>query len=98
MFYYINFMYIIVIEQLSSCEGIVYLLWGQPAELKCKGINADKNVIITSSHPSPLSATRTKTPFIGSRYDIRINYLIQSTEHNEYRDIYMPDIAIDSAV
>lgn len=37
---------------------------------RCAGIDHKKNIIITSSHPSPLSAYKTDEPFIGSRYDI----------------------------
>lgn len=56
-----------VVKELSKKEGIVYLLWGKPALEKCKGINASKNYIITSSHPSPLGAYKTDKPFMGSK-------------------------------
>ena len=62
-----------VVKQLATREGMVYLLWGAPAATKCKGINASKNVVITSSHPSPLSNTKTSTPFTGSRCFSRAN-------------------------
>lgn len=53
-----------VIRQLNShSEGVVFLLWGKPAEAKSKLID-DRHVIITSPHPSPLSAYR---GFLGSR-------------------------------
>lgn len=56
-----------VVKELRKQDGIVYLLWGKPAQAKCSGINREKNVILTSSHPSPLSAYKTDQPFIGSR-------------------------------
>jgi uracil-DNA glycosylase len=62
-----------VVKQLATKEGIVYLLWGIPAQTKCKGIDASKNHIIKSSHPSPLSATKTNEPFMGSRCFSRCN-------------------------
>ncbi|GAA3640566.1 uracil-DNA glycosylase [Flavivirga jejuensis] len=39
-------------------ENIVFLLWGGYAKQKVKLINADKHKILTSGHPSPLSANR----------------------------------------
>lgn len=35
---------------------------------RCLSINTTKHVVIKSSHPSPLGATKTNEPFIGSRY------------------------------
>lgn len=62
-----------VVKQLATREGIIYLLWGIPAQNKCKGIAASKNTVIKSSHPSPLSATKTSEPFMGSRCFSRCN-------------------------
>jgi uracil-DNA glycosylase len=48
-----------VIRKLSSeREGIVFLLWGGYAKKKSKLINSTKHHILTSGHPSPLSANR----------------------------------------
>ncbi|PKG41111.1 uracil-DNA glycosylase [Psychroflexus sp. MES1-P1E] len=48
-----------VIKKLSSeKEGIVFLLWGGYAKRKSKLINSAKHHILTSGHPSPLSANR----------------------------------------
>ena len=55
-----------VVRELGKREGIVYLLWGSPAQAKCKAIDAKKNRIIKSSHPSPLAAYKTAEPFMGS--------------------------------
>ena len=39
-------------------EDVVFLLWGGFAKKKAKFIDASKHTIITSGHPSPLSANR----------------------------------------
>ena len=62
-----------VIKVLSKKEGIVYLLWGNPAQTKCKSIDSKKNVVITCSHPSPLGAYKTNEPFMGSKCFSRCN-------------------------
>lgn len=46
-----------IIERVSNKENIVFLLWGSYAIKKTKIIN-NNNFILTSSHPSPLSAYR----------------------------------------
>lgn len=59
--------------------GVVYLLWGKPAADKCqtalgmanlssaKNGTASHRKIICTSHPSPLGATKTDSPFLGSQ-------------------------------
>ena len=48
-----------VIEKISTeKEGVVFLLWGGFAKKKAKLIDATKHHILTSGHPSPLSANR----------------------------------------
>lgn len=48
-----------VIRTLSARESpIVFLLWGGYAKKKIKLIDADRHHILTSGHPSPLSANR----------------------------------------
>jgi uracil-DNA glycosylase len=48
-----------VIRTLSNdYEGIVFMLWGGYARQKTKLIDAEKHFILTSGHPSPLSANR----------------------------------------
>lgn len=48
------------IIRLISTEktGVVFLLWGKEAQRKTPLIDAKKHLILTSSHPSPLSAYR----------------------------------------
>ena len=40
----------------------------------------DKHLVITSSHPSPLGATKTDKPFIGSKCFSRTNEYLQKTK------------------
>ena len=48
-----------VIEIISEeKENVVFLLWGGYAKKKAKKIDASKHLILTSGHPSPLSANR----------------------------------------
>lgn len=48
-----------VIQKISeNKEGVVFLLWGGYAKRKSKLIDSEKHLILTSGHPSPLSANR----------------------------------------
>ena len=63
-----------VIEKLNSeKQGLVFLLWGNPAANKASGVDDERHTIIRSSHPSPLGATKTSSPFLGSRCFSRAN-------------------------
>lgn len=67
-----------VIKELDAKKtGLVFLLWGKPAQEKCKNINRKKHRVIQCAHPSPLSATKTSTPFIGSKSFSRANLLLK---------------------
>jgi uracil-DNA glycosylase len=59
-------------------EGVVFLLWGKPAQKKAAGITRSKHHVITSSHPSPLGATKTDQPFIGSKCFSRANEYLEA--------------------
>lgn len=53
-----------VIEALNNREEpMVFLLWGNAAKKKMKQIDQKRHVVLTTSHPSPLSAHR---GFLGS--------------------------------
>lgn len=59
-------------------EGLVFILWGSYARRKCDFIDPSRHCIITSAHPSPLSAAR---GFFGSRPFSRANqYLVSRGE------------------
>lgn len=64
-----------VIKALSEKrENLVFVLWGNHAISKARLIDDEKHMVITSAHPSPLSAYR---GFLGSKPFSRINnYLI----------------------
>lgn len=48
-----------VIEKISDeKEHVVFLLWGGPAKKKGARIDEEKHLVLTSGHPSPLSANR----------------------------------------
>lgn len=48
-----------IIEQISKVtNGVVFILWGNNAITKRKLIDEKKHLVLTSAHPSPLSATR----------------------------------------
>lgn len=65
-----------VIRALSQRENIVYMLWGSFAQKKASIVNADKNLVLKSAHPSPLSAYR---GFFGNKHFSRANdYLVKS--------------------
>lgn len=63
-------------------KGVVFLLWGKPASKKAETIlnryKNQRNVIICSSHPSPLGATKTDQPFIGSKCFSRANSALEA--------------------
>ena len=53
---------------------IIYCLWGRHAQGKKELIK--NGIVLESSHPSPLGATKTKTPFIGSNHFSKINDIL----------------------
>ena len=54
-----------IIEKLNEREKpIFFILWGKPAQEKMKMIDKSRHIILTSAHPSPLSAHR---GFLGSK-------------------------------
>ena len=64
-----------VIKKISKHrENVVFVLWGSSAKTKAKLVDSSKHLILTSAHPSPLSAYR---GFFGSRPFSKINaYLL----------------------
>jgi uracil-DNA glycosylase len=67
-----------VIDELNTnCEGLVFLLWGSPAAKKAKNVDESKHTVIRTSHPSPLGATKTNSPFLGSRCYSRVNAALE---------------------
>jgi uracil-DNA glycosylase len=54
-------------------DRVVFILWGAGAQKKARLIDTSSHVVISSSHPSPISACRTSKPFCGSRPFSRTN-------------------------
>lgn len=65
-----------VIEAVNQhCHGVSFLLWGSHAQKKGQHISTDKHLILTSVHPSPLSAHR---GFFGCQHFSKTNnYLLE---------------------
>ena len=59
-----------VLDILNRKNNIVYLLWGRNAQKYSKFINQKNNLILQTSHPSPLSAHR---GFFGSKHFSKCN-------------------------
>ncbi|MEO0648678.1 MAG: uracil-DNA glycosylase [Cyanobacteria bacterium J06650_10] len=55
-------------------EHLVFLLWGSYAKQKGKFINRDRHLVLTSPHPSPLSAHR---GFFGNQHFSKTNAYLQ---------------------
>lgn len=55
-------------------EGIVFLLWGAHAQKKGRFIDRDKHHVLTSPHPSPLSAHR---GFLGCQHFSQTNTILK---------------------
>lgn len=63
-----------VIRLLNEREkSVVFILWGKPAQTKISLIDKDRHQVITSVHPSPLSASR---GFFGSKPFSKANELL----------------------
>lgn len=59
-------------------KHIVYMLWGSFAQKKAEIVNKNENLVLTSAHPSPLSAYR---GFFGNHHFSQANeYLVQNGE------------------
>ena len=56
-------------------EEVAYLLWGSKAQQKAASIDENKNLILKSVHPSPLSAYR---GFFGSKHFSKTNNYLKS--------------------
>lgn len=70
-------------ESRSSGKGLVFLLWGKPASKKAQSIirGGTNHTIICTSHPSPLGATKTNAPFLGSKCFSRCNSALKELGH-----------------
>lgn len=70
-----------VIKSLNEKEEpVVFLLWGKPAQSKIPLIDTGKHYVLTSVHPSPLSARR---GFFGSRPFSKVNEILKAEGRDE---------------
>lgn len=59
----------------DSKEGVVFILWGNYAIKKGEFIDKDKHLVLTSVHPSPLSASR---GFFGNKQFSKTNEYLKN--------------------
>jgi len=67
-----------IIQIISNFPKVIFVLWGKHAERSFGSKKSTQNRVLITSHPSPLSCTKTDTPFLGSDIFKRINDLLQS--------------------
>ena len=60
-------------------QDLVFLLWGQPAQRKASSVDESKHFVLRTSHPSPLGATKTNSPFLGSRCFSKANACLEQS-------------------
>ncbi len=67
-----------VIKQISDRkEGVIFLLWGSDAKKKGACIDSRKHHVLTSGHPSPMSANRGH--WFGNRHFSTANRLLEAS-------------------
>lgn len=72
----------VVIKKLSDRGNVIFVLWGSFARNKKNLINLNKNYIIESVHPSPLSCYR---GFFGSKPFSKINNILKKNGLDEIK-------------
>lgn len=55
--------------------GVVFMLWGRPAQLKGSSVDRKKHLVLEAPHPSPLSAHR---GFLGCKHFSKANDYLRS--------------------
>lgn len=63
------------------CDNIIFVSWGASSKTHYNNISS-KHVILSSSHPSPLSCYKTNSPFIGSDVFNKINKILVEQKKN----------------
>lgn len=59
----------------SRRDGLVFLLWGRPAQQKAAHIDAARHLVLRAAHPSPMAADR---GFFGCRHFSKANAYLES--------------------
>lgn len=66
-----------IISEISNRQyGVIFLLWGSYAHKKGRLIDLQKHTVLTSTHPSPLSAYR---GFLGCGHFKQVNQILSET-------------------
>ena len=65
-----------IINLVNQKEGIVFILWGNYAIKKASKIDRSRHLVLTSAHPSPLSANK---GFFGNKHFSKCNEFLQQT-------------------
>lgn len=71
-----------VFKVLKEKTGVVYVLWGAHARSYKKFIDLDRNYVIESAHPSPLSASK---GFFGSKPFSKVNEILEGLNGPEFK-------------
>jgi uracil-DNA glycosylase len=58
--------------------NVIFVLWGANAHKKADIITGETHTVLMSSHPSPLSALKGRTPFLGCRHFSMINRVLRA--------------------
>jgi len=61
-------------------KSVVFMLWGSPAQKKAELVDEERHYVIRTSHPSPLGATKTASPFLGSKCFSKANEVLEIME------------------
>ena len=69
-----------ILNVLKQKDHLVYMLWGNHAKRYSKYIDHNKNLVMNSSHPSPLSAHQ---GFFGSKQFSKCNQYLQKNNLNK---------------
>ena len=64
----------------EQCQHVVFMLWGSYAQKKGRVIDAQKHLVLTAPHPSPLSAHR---GFFGCGHFSSANAYLKSHQNTE---------------
>ena len=72
-----------IVARLSdSRSGLVFMLWGAYAQKKGRLINQEKHCVLSSAHPSPLSAHR---GFLGNQHFSKANHYLTANHETAIR-------------
>lgn len=67
----------VIMKISETLKGVIFVLWGAPAQKKVKLIDTSKHHILCAPHPSPLSAHR---GFFGCKHFSAINQILKNQQ------------------